>query len=151
MNRSEREQSSLRFWNLRVVLHPEVKEALGVEKHDPPPLLEPRLRLRCEALGGCGLAPSALLVSAGRYELPVRKGACKMLPPEVSSLLVGRVRRGNYIFVAWKGDHGPRHVHVYKDSKLVVKWDLENGLPMKGKPPKRVVDLIHKLEEEGLL
>ena len=40
-------------------------------------------------------------------------------------MLVGRVRRGNYIFVAWKGDHGPRHVHVYKDSKLVVKWDLE--------------------------
>ncbi len=74
-----------------------------------------------------------------------------MLPSMVSSLLVGRVRRGNYIFVDWKGDHAPRHVHVYKDSKLVVKWDLENGLPMKGKPPKRVVDLIHKLEEEGLL
>jgi hypothetical protein len=36
-----------------------------------------------------------------------------------------RIRRGGYVLVSWKGDHGPRHVHVYLDGTLVVKWDLE--------------------------
>jgi len=34
---------------------------------------------------------------------------------------MGKVRRGNYVFLTWKGDHSPRHVHVYRDSRLVVK------------------------------
>lgn len=62
-----------------------------------------------------------------------------------------KIRRGGYVFLAWKGDHSPRHVHVYKDSELVVKWDLENWLPMKGKAPARVLRIIEELEEEGLL
>lgn len=62
-----------------------------------------------------------------------------------------RVRRGNLIFVSWVGDHGPRHVHVYKDSKLLVKWDLDNDLAMKGEAPPRVADWIRELDEEGLL
>ena len=36
------------------------------------------------------------------------------------------------MFITWKGDHSPRHVHVYRDGKLVVKWDLDNKVPMKG-------------------
>ena len=36
------------------------------------------------------------------------------------------------MFLGWIGDHGPRHVHVYRDGTLVVKWDLENWQPMKG-------------------
>jgi len=43
---------------------------------------------------------------------------------------MGKVRRGNYIFVTWVGDHPPRHVHIYKDGKLVVKWDLKNRVAM---------------------
>jgi DNA-binding Xre family transcriptional regulator len=27
-------------------------------------------------------------------------------------------RRGGYVFVGWKGDHSPRHVHVFKNGKL---------------------------------
>ena len=46
---------------------------------------------------------------------------------------MGKLRRGGYIFMAWKGDHPPRHVHVYRDGKLVVKWDLDNRKPMKAK------------------
>ena len=64
---------------------------------------------------------------------------------------MGKVRRGGYIFLAWKGDHPPRHVHVYREGKLVVKWDLENRKPMKGAAPRRVLKLIRKLELEGLL
>lgn len=64
---------------------------------------------------------------------------------------MGKLRRGGYIFIWWKGDHPPRHVHVYRDGKLVVKWDLDNRKAMKGYAPKRVLNLIEKLESEGLL
>jgi hypothetical protein len=53
--------------------------------------------------------------------------------------------------VRWKGDHSPYHVHVYKDGKLVVKWDLDNGQAMEGWASKRVKALIRELEQEGLL
>jgi len=42
-------------------------------------------------------------------------------------------------------------VHVYRDERLVVKWDLENRRPMKGKASRRVLKLIEDLESEGLL
>jgi hypothetical protein len=64
---------------------------------------------------------------------------------------VGKHRRGGYVFVWWKGDHPPRHVHVYRDGTLVVKWDLDNGKPMRGKASRRVIELIEELESEGLL
>lgn len=64
---------------------------------------------------------------------------------------MGKIRRGNYIFVTWKGDHSPRHVHVYRDGELVVKWDLENWKAMKGRPTSSVLDLIRDLEAESLL
>jgi hypothetical protein len=64
---------------------------------------------------------------------------------------VGKHRRGGYVFITWKGDHRPRHVHVYRDGKLVVKWDLDNRLPMKGAATRRVLRLIAELEAEGVL
>ncbi|MBI2902552.1 MAG: DUF4160 domain-containing protein [Candidatus Methylomirabilis oxyfera] len=64
---------------------------------------------------------------------------------------MGKVRRAGYVFVTWKGDHTPRHVHVYRDGKFIVKWDLENQRPMKGEAPRRVVELIGELESEGRL
>ena len=64
---------------------------------------------------------------------------------------MARIRRGGYIFVTWTGDHAPRHVHVYRDGKLVVKWDLESRKSMKGKATRRILSLIRELESEGLL
>ena len=64
---------------------------------------------------------------------------------------MGKVRRGGYVFVTWKGDHSPRHVHVYRDGLLVVKWDLDNKKPMTGKAGRRVRALIEELESEGAL
>ena len=64
---------------------------------------------------------------------------------------MGKLRRGGYIFVWWKGDHSPRHVHVYRDGRLVVKWDLDNEKIMKGNAPRRVIELIKELDAEGLL
>ncbi len=54
------------------------------------------------------------------------------------------------MFLTWKGDHGPRHVHVYKDGEMILKWDLENRRAMRG-PTKRVLALIRELQAEGLL
>ncbi len=62
-----------------------------------------------------------------------------------------KIRRGNYIFVTWIGDHPPRHVHVYQDGKLVVKWDLENRVAMKGQMNGQIMKLIVVLEQEGRL
>ncbi|HEU4365088.1 MAG TPA: hypothetical protein VFT13_06435 [Candidatus Krumholzibacteria bacterium] len=64
---------------------------------------------------------------------------------------MGKVRRGNYVFVTWAGDHTPRHVHVYRKGRLILKWDLENELPMKGKPTAKILRLIRELDKEGLL
>jgi hypothetical protein len=62
-----------------------------------------------------------------------------------------KIRRGGYVFLAWVGDHPPRHVHVYRDGKLVVKWDLENWRPMKGRASLRVIRYLLELREEGRL
>ncbi len=64
---------------------------------------------------------------------------------------MGKIRRGGYIFITWESNHSPRHVHVYRDGKLVVKWDLDNKKPMKGEASRKVVELIEKLESEGRL
>jgi Domain of unknown function (DUF4160) len=62
-----------------------------------------------------------------------------------------KIRRGNYLFVSWIGDHPPRHVHVYRDKRLVVKWDLDHGLAMEGRATKKILKLIAELEREGKL
>ncbi|HQZ37421.1 MAG TPA: hypothetical protein PLH72_00175 [Vicinamibacterales bacterium] len=64
---------------------------------------------------------------------------------------MGKHRRGGYVFISWKGDHPPRHVHVYRAGRLVVKWDLGNQKPMKGAATRRILALIAALEAEGLL
>ncbi len=62
-----------------------------------------------------------------------------------------KIRRGNHIVLGWIGDYSPRHVHVYKDGVLIVKWDLENGVAMKGTATRRILRLIRELQAEGLL
>lgn len=64
---------------------------------------------------------------------------------------MGKIRRRNYVFVTCVGDHGPRHVHVYKDGQFVLKWDLENAKVMKGKATPSLIKLIKQLQSEGQL
>jgi hypothetical protein len=40
---------------------------------------------------------------------------------------------------------------VYRDGKLVVKWDLDHHKAMKGAATSRILQLIAELESEGLL
>ena len=64
---------------------------------------------------------------------------------------MSKIRRGGYVFVTWIGDHSPRHVHVYRDGRLVVKWDLDREQAMEGAAPARVRKLLAELVEEGRL
>ena len=64
---------------------------------------------------------------------------------------MGKIRRRGCVFLTWTGDHSPRHVHVYRDGKFVLKWDLENATAMKGKASRRLLRIIAELEEEGQL
>ena len=62
-----------------------------------------------------------------------------------------KIRRGGFVFFSWIGDHSPRHVNVYRDGRIVLKWDLENNMPMAGKLTPKLIKLIRELEAEGKL
>lgn len=62
-----------------------------------------------------------------------------------------KVRRAGYVFFAWKSDHAPRHVHVYCNGRLILKWDLDNGSVMCGTASRKVLAVIRELEAEGIL
>ncbi len=62
-----------------------------------------------------------------------------------------RIRRGGYVFIRWIGDHPPPHVHVYREGRLIVKWDLDRWRPIKGRAPRAVVRLIRELVGEQRL
>jgi len=64
---------------------------------------------------------------------------------------MSKIRRGNYVFLTWTGDHSPRHVHVYRNGRLVLKWDHDHRKAMKGKPSRKVLVPIQELERQGLL
>jgi len=65
--------------------------------------------------------------------------------------VVPKIRRGGYVFLSWVGDHSPRHVHVYRDRRLIVKWDFDHHQAMQGQITTRIRRLIEELVEEGKL
>ena len=64
---------------------------------------------------------------------------------------MGRIRRGGYLFISWVGDHPPQHVHVFREGRLIVKWDLDGSRAMEGEANRKIVRLIRELVEEGRL
>jgi len=76
-------------------------------------------------------------------------GLCRQPLPHKVTYRVSKIRRGGFIFLAWVGDHGPRHVHVYRDGKLVVKWDLDNWQPIEGSASARIQRILRELVTEG--
>ncbi len=64
---------------------------------------------------------------------------------------MGKIRRGGYVFITWAGDHDPRHVHVFKEGKEVLKWNLEAQVEIEGKATKKIKKLIADLVSEGRL
>lgn len=43
---------------------------------------------------------------------------------------MGRKRVGGFVFVVYKGDHPPMHVHIEKGGRYIGRWDIENQRPM---------------------
>ena len=64
---------------------------------------------------------------------------------------MGKIRRDNYVFLTWIGDHSPRHVHVYRDEKLVLKWNIDAWVPMKGRASAKLIKMLADLRKEGAL
>ncbi len=64
---------------------------------------------------------------------------------------MGKLRRGGYIFITYKGDHDPRHVHVFRDGKEVAKWNLEARVLMSGAINDKILKLLNGLVKEGKL
>jgi hypothetical protein len=75
--------------------------------------------------------------------------------PDASVTIYGNIKARGQISARWPCLHHVERrsstVHVYRDGKLVVKWDLDNQLPMKGAAKRRVLQLIAELEAEGVL
>ena len=66
---------------------------------------------------------------------------------------MGKVRRGGYIFEWWIGDHTPRHIHVSdSNGELLGRVALDGEKSLDDwKPPRKVLDLIRQLRDEGRL
>jgi hypothetical protein len=66
---------------------------------------------------------------------------------------MGRVRRGGYIFDWWIGDHDPRHVHVSDgNGNLLGRVAVDDFSPLdEWHPPRKVVEILKALKEEGRL
>ena len=62
-----------------------------------------------------------------------------------------KIKRGGYIFITWIGDHPPRHVHIYRNGKLVLKFDLERWKIMEGTINGKIFNILTELRQEGLL
>jgi len=66
---------------------------------------------------------------------------------------MGKVRRGGYIFEWWIGDHPPRHIHVSNSNgELLGRVATDNMEPVDDwRPPRKVVEIIRQLIDEGRL
>lgn len=66
---------------------------------------------------------------------------------------MGKVRRGGYLFIWWKGDHDPRHVHVFDNrNRLLGRVSVPELEQLDAwRPPRKVVEILHALRDEGRL
>ena len=66
---------------------------------------------------------------------------------------MGRKRQGGYFFVWFKGEHEPRHVHVFdKIEKLLGRVRLDTYAYLEGGvPPAAVVAIIREFQQKGIV
>ena len=64
---------------------------------------------------------------------------------------MGRVKRGGFVFLTWIGDHAPRHVHIIKDGRMILKWDLDDEKIIEGEVNQRALRVLDDLRTEGLI
>lgn len=64
---------------------------------------------------------------------------------------MGRLRRSGYLIEWWIGDHDPKHVHIYKNGRLVAKVQVPSLLVLTGSLNKRLKKILRELIEENKL
>ena len=60
---------------------------------------------------------------------------------------MGRVKRGGYLIEWWIGDHLPKHIHVYKDGKMIAKVQVPEMLVLRGSVNRRLTRILHELNK----
>ena len=136
---------------LRVFSHPEATNGHWALKGAPRSRCGPRADRRRSCCPGRNRSVNAPGPSSRPEGSATNSGGMRSVPTTGNIIQVPKIRRGGYVFLAWVGDHSPRHVHVYRDGKLVVKWDLDNWQAMKGTAGARVERLLRELVKEGKL
>jgi len=65
--------------------------------------------------------------------------------------LMGRKKRGGYIFEWWMGDHTPKHVHVYKNGIQIAKIGIPNLIVLQGAMTKKLKKILQEMIKEKIL
>jgi hypothetical protein len=45
---------------------------------------------------------------------------------------MGKKKLAGFIFITYKGDHRPYHVHIREGKREIGRWDIENQMPLDG-------------------
>ena len=64
---------------------------------------------------------------------------------------MGRIKRGGYLIEWWMGDHQPKHVHIYRDSKEVAKVRLPEMIVLTGQLNKKLIKILEELIRKKVL
>ncbi|OFZ78683.1 MAG: hypothetical protein A2583_07215 [Bdellovibrionales bacterium RIFOXYD1_FULL_53_11] len=62
---------------------------------------------------------------------------------------MGKIRRGGYVFIFWKGDHTPKHVHIFCNNREIAKWNIQDWALMGGSINMKIYKILLELEKEG--
>ncbi len=60
---------------------------------------------------------------------------------------MGRIRRGGYIIEWWIGDHYPKHVHIFKDGRVIAKVQVPGMRLLSGTLNKKLTKILKELIE----
>ncbi len=57
----------------------------------------------------------------------------------------GSAETGGYIFEPYAGDHPPYHVHIYRGTRYIGRFDIENQRAMDVNLPAQVLKYLEEL------
>ena len=61
---------------------------------------------------------------------------------------MGRIRRGGYLIEWWIGDHSPKHVHIYRDGRLIAKVEVPSLLVLTSTVNKKLRKILTDLMKD---
>lgn len=60
-------------------------------------------------------------------------------------------KAGGYVIRLYEGDHPPLHVHLFKERRLVARYDLEHGCFMPGSDIRHFGRIPGALRKAGII